>query len=220
MTGRSKERDQQVPLLPRRDERGQATAGRAPADHDGTVRVLAVCTGNICRSPIMERLLGVHLQDVDRGVAVSSAGLRAMPGRAMEPGAARFLREHGVAESAPFAARRLAPDLVAEADLVLTVERAQRSLVAGFARGSWDRTFTVREFARLIEDAPVTGLPPGDRLLALVAHATARRRHGGVGQDQDDDVADPIGRRYPVFRRSGDRILSAVETIARQVRVG
>ncbi len=66
------------------------------------LRILFVCTGNICRSPIAEGLLRAKL--VDAGMAdevlVDSAGTFAQPGRAPEPMAVEVAAEYGVDISA------------------------------------------------------------------------------------------------------------------------
>ncbi|WP_170144128.1 hypothetical protein [Calidifontibacter indicus] len=46
-------------------------------------RILVVCTGNICRSPYIERVLATQL--AGRGYTVESAGTRALVDYPMEP---------------------------------------------------------------------------------------------------------------------------------------
>jgi protein-tyrosine-phosphatase len=94
------------------------------------VKVLFVCTGNICRSPmaaaIARRLLD---QRGVRGIEVASAGTAAWDGAPASEGAYLVTLEHGLDVSA-HRARQLTTDLVAGADLVLGmsshhVERAE-----------------------------------------------------------------------------------------------
>lgn len=82
------------------------------------MKLLIVCTGNICRSPLAEaiarRLLG------ERGrpdIAVVSAGTAAYEGSPASEGAYLIGLEHGLDLSSHLA-RPLTADLVAEADLV------------------------------------------------------------------------------------------------------
>jgi protein-tyrosine phosphatase len=178
--------------------------------------ILMVCTGNLCRSPVAERLLRARLLPTTR-IAVSSAGLRASPGRPIEPKAERSLLTFGVTVDPPFVARSLSADLVAAADLVLTAERRQRACVAERVNGAWARTFTLREFARLVGDAKPDGSDSVERARALVAHATARRPLVHADRAEEDDVDDPMGRRYRAFKQAGTRIDEAVDVIARQV---
>lgn len=93
----------------------------------GTVsRILVVCTGNICRSPVAERLLAQRLRETGiEGVRVESAGLRAHAGRDMEPRARELLTRHG-ADAAGFASRGIREVDLGGIDLVLTATEAQR----------------------------------------------------------------------------------------------
>ncbi|MEO8284563.1 MAG: hypothetical protein ABI568_14370, partial [Pseudarthrobacter sp.] len=55
------------------------------------IRILTVCTGNICRSPVAERLLQAGLEQVKPGAfRVRSAGTRAMVGDPVQPLSARI----------------------------------------------------------------------------------------------------------------------------------
>ena len=90
----------------------------------GRFRVLFVCIGNVCRSPVGERLLASRLPR-DR-FEVASAGVGAMVGYAMSKYAAEELRSYG-GDPTGFAARQLTTDMVEQADLILTATRELRS---------------------------------------------------------------------------------------------
>lgn len=94
-------------------------------------RVLMVCTGNICRSPMAEGLLRARFEATGRGT-VSSAGLAALVGRPAEPHAVALLAARGI-DLSGHRARQLTPELVAAADVVLVMEEAQRLRVARLA---------------------------------------------------------------------------------------
>src|SRR5690349_18837538 len=113
-------------------------------------RILTVCTGNICRSPFLERALQAEL---DRSwgpgaVEVSSGGTGALAGHPMEPQARALLEANGYAADG-FLARHLTSPLVADADLVLTATRAHRGKAMTLHPKAVRYTFTFREFAHL-----------------------------------------------------------------------
>lgn len=181
---------------------------------DGQLRILMVCLGNVCRSPLAERLLRHRLEglpgDVAAGTHVSSAGVRAMVGSPVQPDAAAELRRLG-GDARDFTARQVTPVMVTEADLVLTATRSLRSRVLEDAPRALKRTFTLREFAALV-DRDGDAAPPGHGPQDLVAAAAAWR--GSVLLD-DYDVPDPMGRPPEVHREVAQLIDTACTTIAR-----
>lgn len=97
--------------------------------------ILVVCVGNICRSPTAELLLRNAL--ATSTIAVTSAGLSARVGEAMEPSARQVLEAQGHCAQA-FKARQITPDIVNESDLILVMEKQHVTQVlkmASHARG-------------------------------------------------------------------------------------
>ncbi|HUG26891.1 MAG TPA: hypothetical protein VMK53_01235 [Gemmatimonadales bacterium] len=86
-----------------------------------TFHVLVVCTGNTCRSPLAAALLERLLEEEGpTGVTVSSAGVGAQDGAPASEGAYLVALEAGLDLSA-HRARQLRPDLVRQANLILTM---------------------------------------------------------------------------------------------------
>ena len=89
-----------------------------------TYRILTVCTGNICRSPLAEYALreAVAASDLAGQVEVASAGTTGWEGgNPIDPRAGALLREHGIDPSA-HRARRMDPQELRGADLVLALD--------------------------------------------------------------------------------------------------
>ena len=89
-----------------------------------TYRILTVCTGNICRSPLAEYALreAVAASDLAGQVEVASAGTTGWEGgNPIDPRAGALLREHGIDPSA-HRARRMDPQELREVDLVLALD--------------------------------------------------------------------------------------------------
>ena len=178
---------------------------------DDTFSILTVCTGNVCRSPAVERLLATELGPT---VSVASAGTHALVGHPISEPMAMLLRKSGV-EDVPFEARRLSEQMLRGADLVLPLTRAHRSLVVELWPAAVRRTFTLREFARLLRWVDPSALPagtPADRLRAAIPLAAAERGRERTSGD-DDDVIDPFRLREEVYEDSFAQITSAVEVI-------
>jgi protein-tyrosine phosphatase len=100
-------------------------------------RILVVCVGNICRSPMAAALLARRLSERARTSAVESAGLAALVGRPADPIAVELMRERGL-DISGHRARQLTEQLVVGADLVIAMQQGHvRSIESSFphARG-------------------------------------------------------------------------------------
>lgn len=84
--------------------------------------ILVVCIGNICRSPLGERLLAAGLP----GVRVSSAGLAAVVGAAADRAAAASAALAGI-DLSGHVARQLTEEIGRDHDLILVMEPAHRA---------------------------------------------------------------------------------------------
>lgn len=189
-------------------------------------RVLFVCTGNICRSPIGQSLLTHRLRErlgrdaADAAFEVASAGTYGLTGYPIEPDALAVLSSYGV-EPGPFAARELAGGLVEAADLVLGATREHRAAAVTLVPRASGRAFTIREFARLAAavdpggvDAPGGGPDAlADRARRVVAAAAGNRGIVRASSPADDDVADPYRRSTDAFTTAGRQISAAVDAI-------
>ena len=95
-------------------------------------RVVFVCTGNICRSPMAEGLLRHHWTAARQGrVAVSSMGTHGLAGEPAQPFARQVCRENGISIEAHIG-RALVGDELREADLIFCMEPAQQHFVRTF----------------------------------------------------------------------------------------
>ena len=178
-------------------------------------RILYVCTGNICRSPVAERLtrqaLALRLGPDSGLIEVSSAGTHGLSGREMYAEAATVLTAAG-GDPSGFVARLMDVEHVASADLVLTATRDHRAAVARLEPRAARRTFTIREFARLAAEVDPADLPGGDpltRLQAAVGEAAAHRGLVRADDPDDDDVPDPYGGPAEGYEQSAGLISAA-----------
>ncbi|AQT82574.1 low molecular weight phosphatase family protein [Mycolicibacterium litorale] len=145
------------------------------------MRVLFVCTGNICRSPTAERLASLYAAQQDiSDFQASSAGTRAVIGHPMHPDSARALQARG-GDPAGFTARQITPRIALDADLVLTMTRAHRDAVLELAPRQLRRTFVLSEAAQLASD---------HRATTVVELAALRPR---LPVQSVSDIPDPIG---------------------------
>jgi protein-tyrosine phosphatase len=163
--------------------------------------ILAVCTANICRSPMMEALLRAQL---DPGqFEVASAGVKGWDRKPMDRMAEMELMRLGQTATT-FRSHEIDSYLVDSADLILTATRSHRSEVLGMNPGALRKTFTLMEFAALSE--LVDGAEPRE----LVAQAARQRSLA----PEAIDIGDPYRRSPEVHRATADQIDVAVRTIS------
>ena len=84
------------------------------------LKVLVVCTANICRSPVAAALLTHLLQN--RQIEVTSVGTRAIAGREIDSTMLSLMNARGFPGISAHRSRGMLPSHVAGADLILCME--------------------------------------------------------------------------------------------------
>ena len=187
------------------------------------VRILTVCTGNICRSPVAERLLQAGLDEVQPGAfVVRSAGTRAMVGDPIQQPSADIIKSYGGTPE-DFAARLLTPKILRESDLVLAMTAQHRGAVMQMDASLLKRTFTIREFSRMLEvleqrDAPSAAVDLPAFWRGLPARAASVRHLALAQEASDNDVVDPYRRGQELYNQMEDELAPAILTILRFAR--
>ncbi|MDD3883439.1 MAG: low molecular weight phosphotyrosine protein phosphatase [Gallionella sp.] len=85
-------------------------------------KVLLVCVGNICRSPMAEGMLKNRAPKKRSDLLIHSAGLEALVGHSADPQAIAQIAQRGW-DISTHLARQITLDMVREADLILTMEK-------------------------------------------------------------------------------------------------
>ncbi|MGC4110512.1 MAG: adenylyl-sulfate kinase [Nocardioides sp.] len=185
----------------------------APAEDPGRaddlrpLRVLFVCTANICRSPYLE-LRARQLLGPDSGVEVSSAGTQGFDAEPVSDTMAAEFARHGT-ETTAFRSHLLTGDLVDEADLVLTAEAEHRTRLLEDRPAAFRKTFTLGQFVASAEaaDAELRGRE-------LVEAVTARR----VPAAPEHDIADPYRRGPEAAARAAVQMEELLGVLVERLR--
>jgi protein-tyrosine phosphatase len=171
-----------------------------------------VCTANAIRSPFLEHLLRVRF--TASGVTdtlIDSAGSAARPGDPAAPQVIEIGRAYGL-DLDLHRTRRLGEAMLRDTTLVLCAAGAHRRTILDMRPDLLDSTFTMREFARLLDEGP-REIGERDDWPSVVRAAAQRRTRVRPASAEDDDLVDPIGQPPAVWERFERDAVAAVETI-------
>lgn len=182
------------------------------------VRVLFVCNANECRSPLAQWgfVAALRAHGMSARFAVASAGVRATPGRPMLRECAARL-DTGAPEG--FRSRAVTAELLVDADVVVTMTRAELAEVLRLRPQALRRAVTLVELARCagLPDGP-TAPDPATRLVELVGWTIRHRGQSGPFGRSEDDIPDPVGQSRAVFDRTVDAIARCLDRVVGRLR--
>jgi len=117
-------------------------------------KILFVCTGNTCRSPMAEAVACKLIKDHKyKNIEVGSAGVAVNADSEMEQNAKHALRIIGI-NNFEHKPRQFEREMISEYGLILTMTKEQRDLI-----GSFPNVLTVEDFTGLEEIADPYGQP-------------------------------------------------------------
>ena len=156
------------------------------------MRVLYVCTANICRSVSAQRLLREAVASAPElaGIEVRSAGTEAIDGAGARWRSPRI--EHQ--------SQRLTAELLSWADLILPAARDHRRAILEMDPTSRTRTFTVRQAGRIADWLVESGIVQAERERGRrpeEAAAWVERIPPGDPRRDRNALADDPERRWP-----------------------
>jgi len=201
-----------VSASPETEQRAPASVDEVPAPAElrqpqpPALKVLFVCTANICRSPYME-LAARHLlagTDTPDAITFSSAGTHGFPAHEMDETMATALTEATGADPAAFRSRPLTREMVAEADLVVTAEASHRTFVLDDDPAAFRKVFTLGQLADALGQ-----LEPGLDRAELLKSLGERR---GTASPELD-VSDPHRRGRTAAARCSEHIDSLLKVV-------
>ncbi|MFE5324175.1 low molecular weight protein arginine phosphatase [Paenibacillus sp. NPDC056579] len=181
-------------------------------------RILFVCTGNTCRSPmaegLMRRLLAEHQLP---HIEVRSAGVSAMDGAPVSRHAAAILKETG--SDCSMSSSTLSRSLIEWADIVLTMTSGHKQHAIGRYPEFIDKIYTLKEY---VDDDPNAADLIAE-MESLIADLQVKRALSQQVTDEerariltlerklpDYDIADPFGGSLSLYRECAEEIEAAL----------
>jgi protein-tyrosine-phosphatase len=168
-----------------------------------STRLLFVCTGNQCRSPMAEALMRARLAERPSQIQVESAGIVA-PGLPPPAAAVDVMRSLGVDISA-HRSRIVDATMLERSDLIVVMTRQHLVELASMELGRWDRIFTISELVRRGEAVGPRGQ---DEPLAnwIVRVQAGRRGPDLIALPLEEDIPDPMGNPKKSYRRVAEQL--------------
>lgn len=133
------------------------------------MRVLFICTGNICRSPMGELLFRTYTQGTS--LEVGSAGTHSLAGHSIDPSSKALMDAVGI-NSSQFRSTQLTQDIADNSDLILCFEPEQRHNIVVIAPTALPYTFTLTDFSNMCaycaQHNMITGVTIQERLQSVI----------------------------------------------------
>lgn len=161
--------------------------------------ILFVCTGNTCRSSMAEGLFKYMLEnkkDRVEDIKVISAGTSAWAGQNASPQAVEVLKEKGI-DLRSHRSTLLTPELIQEADLILTMTYNHKAVVLHMCPEAEDKVFTLKEYVSLQEGK--------------------LHRVDSNSEGISYDIKDPFGQSTEVYRQSAEEIEECLKILLEKI---
>lgn len=179
-------------------------------------RILFVCTGNTCRSPLAEGLLRRMAEQNGWDLEVQSAGVSAMNGGPISNNSMQILIQSGFKGS--ITSSDLDPKKIQWADLILTMTGSHKRHVIQRFPDAIDKTYTLKEFADdgndqerdeffselQLKQALGKGINGEERLRIMQYNA----------RTPDYDISDPYGGPMAVYQQTASEIKQQLNKLA------
>lgn len=151
------------------------------------MKVMFICTGNICRSAMAHRLLEKRLEDLNkRDIEVYSCGIYAENGDGSTYNAIEAMKEYNV-DLKSHRATNIRNSNIENMDVILCMTKSHKYAVIQLYPNIKDKVFTLKEYVNYMENA------------------------------QDVDIPDPWGYDAEVYRHCAEEISVCIELLLQKI---
>ena len=183
------------------------------------LRVLTVCTGNICRSPLAEYFLRDALNS--EHFQLGSAGTHAVVDGEVPDQQMKIAGKLGLEAISQHRGRQISEKDIRDADLILTATLRHRRRVVRTLPSAAGKTFTMREFAHLsthVREEDLLELIAGQKQDLRAAVTAVRLLRGTVPPPPEEDpydIVDPYGENKRTYRKAAEQLVEANTAISK-----
>lgn len=151
------------------------------------MKIMFICTGNICRSAMAHRLLEKRLEDLNKkDIEVYSCGIYAENGDGSTYNAIEAMKEYNV-DLKSHRATNIRNSNIENMDVILCMTKSHKYAVLQLYPNIKDKVFTLKEYVNYMENA------------------------------QDVDIPDPWGYDAEVYRHCAEEISVCIELLLQKI---